>query len=164
MLHVQHIPIQNKGCYKEDEVFLLSPKLQHVCLCLIQNPSRRLSHGQITGYQLTISQIHSEAVQTGSSAVKPASHNSLPQDVTGIVGYREADIRVLKVLNETGRRSYNVVGDKMLKNESYLLEVRAGTEKGFSDAVSGVVIQPWNKGIYVIYCLKYLYIICSPQW
>ena len=138
-------------------MFLLSPKLHHACLCIIQNPSRRLSHGQITGYQLTLSQILSEAVQTGSSTEEPASHNALPEEVTGIVGLREADLRVLKVLNETGRRSYNVVGDKMLKNESYLLEVRAGTEKGFSDAVSGVVIQPWNKGIYVIYCLKYLY-------
>ena len=117
-----------------------------VCMCVLQNPDRKLSHGQIAGYQLTISQIHREKVNSWSSTIEPASHNALPREVIGILGYSEADLRLLKVLNETGKRTASIVNDKVLKNESYLVEVKAGTEKGFSEAVSTMIIPSWNKG------------------
>ena len=124
---------------KCNEIFL-------ICMCVLQNPEKRLSHGQIAGYQFTISQIYSETVKPWSSTVEPASHNALPKEVTGILGYSEADLRLLKVRNEIGKRTITVVDGKLLKNESYLVEVKAGTEKGFSEAVSTMVIPSWNKG------------------
>ena len=116
-------------------------------MCLLQNPERRLSHGEITGYQLTISQIDRLTVEPWSSTVEAASHNALPREVLGIMGYDENVLRLMKILNETGKRNFDTVDFKLLKNKSYLVEVKTGSEKGFSDAVSQLVLPLWNKGL-----------------